>query len=609
MIDSDSQQFKERVRSLVPIEQIVAERVASLKRAGNSWKACCPFHQERTPSFVVSPERGTWHCFGACGTGGDVFDFVMRFDGVAFPEALEQLASRVGLEMPKRSGPAGEKPDHAPLWDCLADVAALWQRELRGPAGGAALGYTRERGLQEATIDAFGLGYARAGALRELARSRHWDAALLERVGLLRRADDGRYFEFFRERLMIPIRDRDGHVVGFGARVLDAGGANAAAKGPKYLNTGETELFHKGRLIYGLDRALPALRRSRHAILVEGYTDVMAFHQAGVANALAVLGSSLTDDHAALLRRTGATRITCCFDGDEAGRKATWRALHGLLPLPFTVDVAIPPEGMDPGDFLASGRAGELVAMLAAPRDWMEVLCEPLAGLPSAALAEKVAELVALVARIRDAVHRDARLVELARRSGLAIESLREELQRHQARPRATAAPLVPPVAATRARVDAEIETSRVTIAESERRAWQALLGVCMADNSLVPRCEAQLADCPIEDVAEIARVLLEIYGRAVDLEPVDAARILRELRVDHPLRGELLGWEAVARSVGSSEDIATSQLRQLGRCAADREHGALTRRAGSLDAAEMMRITRELQKTRVPAKAEPHHG
>ncbi|TAJ22137.1 MAG: DNA primase, partial [Planctomycetota bacterium] len=305
VIDSDSQQFKERVRSLVPIEQIVAERVASLKRAGNSWKACCPFHQERTPSFVVSPERGTWHCFGACGTGGDVFDFVMRFDGVAFPEALEQLASRVGLEMPRRSAPSGPKPDHQPLWDCLGDVAQQWQRELRGPAGAAALAYARERGLQEATIDAFGLGFARAGALRELARTRHWDAALLERVGLLRRADDGRYFEFFRERLMIPIRDRDGHVVGFGARVLDANSASGA-KGPKYLNTGETELFHKGRLIYGLDRALAPLRRARHAILVEGYTDVMAFHQAGVSNALAVLGSATTDDHAALLRRTGA---------------------------------------------------------------------------------------------------------------------------------------------------------------------------------------------------------------------------------------------------------------------------------------------------------------
>lgn len=601
MIDPEFQQFKERVRSLVPIEQIVGERVASLKRAGNSWKACCPFHQERTPSFVVSPERGTWHCFGACGTGGDVFDFLMRFDGVAFPEALEQLAARVGLEAPRRAASAGLRPDHQPLWDCLADVGSLWQRELRGPHGAAALGYVRARGLQDATIDAFGLGYARAGALRDLARARGWDAALLERVGLLRRSDDGRYFEFFRDRLSIPIRDRDGHVVGFGARVLEAG---AAAKGPKYLNSGETELFHKGRLIYGLDRALPTLRRARHAILVEGYTDVMAFHQAGISNALAVLGSALTDDHAALLRRTGATRITCCFDGDEAGRKATWRALHGLLPLPFTVDVAIPPEGMDPGDYLAAGRGGELVALLSAPRDWMEVLCEPLAGLPTGALAEKVGEIVALVARIRDAVLRDARLVELARRSGLSVESVRDRMQVQLARPRAAA------LEATRTRVTAEIERSGATLGErAERLAWQSLIGVCMADNSLVPQYSTLLSACPSADLAEVARLLLEIHGRASDLEPIDAARLLRELRPDHALRGELLVWESEAQRAESSLDVAESQARLLRRYDVERQRSALHRRAGDLDAADLMQITRELQKTCVPAKAEHHHG
>ena len=330
--DPEFQRALEAIKLRAPVEEVVRERVPDLKRKGNRWWACCPFHDEDTPSFSVSSQLGIWHCFGACSEGGDQISFLQKLDGIGFMDAVEILAARTGVELPRRKQARRNPLEDAGL-AALADVDGFYQRELHSADGRPALAYLRERGLQENTLKAFGVGYApgRSSCVRLAQRGDRKAIEAFEAAGLVRRGDDGRPYDFFNQRLTIPIRDLKGRTVGFGARRIDVEGREE--RGPKYVNTPETSWFHKGNLIYGLDRAGSAIRRAGHAVLVEGYTDVMAAHQVGIDNVVAVLGTSTTADHAGLLRKHGARRISLLFDGDEAGRKACLKALAGLLPL------------------------------------------------------------------------------------------------------------------------------------------------------------------------------------------------------------------------------------------------------------------------------------
>jgi DNA primase len=329
------------------------------------------------------PAAGTWHCFGACGTGGDSIGFLQRIDNLPFLEALEVLAARTGVELPKRTraGGAGSRDDRGEqaVRDTLERALVFYRRELATPEGARAAAYLRERGIADATAEAFGVGYAPANgqALVASLRDAGLDLADAIAAGLVRRTDEGRAYDFFRGRLVIPIRDERGRAVGFGARRLRD---DDDASGPKYVNTSETALFHKGRLVYALDRALPRIRREGRIVLVEGYTDVMAAHQHGFDNVVAVLGTSTTEDHAALIRRSGARRATLVFDGDEAGGKAAGRALHGLLPLEIEIDVVALRGGVDPCDLLVRDGAAAFRAHLDLARGWFEHVLDGLAG-------------------------------------------------------------------------------------------------------------------------------------------------------------------------------------------------------------------------------------
>ena len=354
MQDLEFRQFIERVKLRTPIEVVVGERVAALRSRGSLFWACCPFHQERTPSFAVDPRRGTWRCFGACGEGGDVLSFVERFDGLTFLEALRLLARQCGEELPERATRGRAQGTEAALearLELLAWAAEIYRQAWSGPEGRGARSYMERRGLSNAVLDAFGIGWASENGLALLRAAERDKKPIdwLAEAGLLRRNDAGRTYDFFRGRVLIPIRDRLGWVVGFGGRLL---GTEGDTTGPKYLNTPETPYFHKGRLIFGLDLAARAIRSSHRLLVVEGYTDVMAAHQAGWQETVAVLGTATTEDNAALIRRSGARAVVLVFDGDEAGRKATMRALHGLLPLPLEFRVAVLPEDRDPGDLL-----------------------------------------------------------------------------------------------------------------------------------------------------------------------------------------------------------------------------------------------------------------
>lgn len=422
MNDLEFRQLIERLKLTLPIEEVVGMRVPGLKPAGSNWKACCPFHEEKTPSFVVTPARGTWHCFGSCSEGGDAISFVQKFDGLSFWEAVKDLAQSAGIELPKERGRARkEDPRMDAALEALERAERLFSKRLAGTDGEPSRRYLSERGLEPTTVEAFGVGFAPVGnALLEAARSSGFSQQGLLDAGLIRQGDEGRPYDFFRGRLMIPIRDSLGRTVGFGGRVLPG------ADGPKYVNTPETPAFKKGKLIYGLDRAAKAVRSTRHLILMEGYTDVMAAHQVGLSNAGAVLGTATTPDHARLVRKVGSRRVSLVFDADDAGRKAVTKALSGLLSLEHTTfDVIVLPEGSDPCDFLLTEGREAFEAALAEPVDWTEFLLSALEGADPTSTAEGVDTFLGLLLEIGNPVQRDALVKQCASRLGLDEQALR----------------------------------------------------------------------------------------------------------------------------------------------------------------------------------------
>lgn len=314
----------EDVRDRLDIVDVVGQHV-QLKKAGRTFKGLCPFHSEKTPSFVVFPDSGNWRCFGACATGGDAFDFIMRIEGLDFKGALERLAQRVGVDLepatPERTAEL-ERRDR--LRDAVAQAAAFYHRQLAegAPDAQPARDYLERRALGEA-IDAFRLGWAPGGwqALADHLRPRGFTDDELVAAGLVRAREGGGVYDAFRERLCIPIANTRGDVVGFGARTLDPEGV------PKYLNTPQTELFDKGRTLFGLDRARDAIRTAGEVVVVEGYTDVIRAHLAGFRNVVASLGTALTDHHVVLLKRY-ARRVVLALDADAAGEAATLRGLE-----------------------------------------------------------------------------------------------------------------------------------------------------------------------------------------------------------------------------------------------------------------------------------------
>ncbi|ABM61876.1 DNA primase [Halorhodospira halophila] len=338
-------EFIDEVLQRTDIVAVVGERVP-LRPGGSNYKARCPFHDERTPSFNVSPERQTYHCFG-CGAHGTAIRFLMEHDRMEFREAIEELANRVGLEIPDTGGARRPADEFAPLYRAMAHADQFFRDALRNhPARQSAVEYLRQRGISGEVAARFGLGFAPPG----------WDNLLRQlndprpaiRAGLVIERDQKTY-DRFRDRITFPIHDRRGRVVAFGARVVSEGE-------PKYLNSPETPIFHKGREVYGLYQALQAERRPGRLIVVEGYMDVIALTQQGIPGAVATLGTATTAEQATLLLRS-ADELVLCFDGDDAGRSAALRAVENLLPVlqgDREVGVLLLPEGTDPDDLVRS---------------------------------------------------------------------------------------------------------------------------------------------------------------------------------------------------------------------------------------------------------------
>src|SRR5271165_4104257 len=360
-------QFLDELRARTPLPAVIGRRV-HLARSGRQWKGCCPFHGEKTPSFYVYDDH--YHCFG-CGAHGDAIGFVMQSQSAGFMEAVEQLAAEAGLEVPKPSPAAAEaERKRLDLTSVLAAANTVYQRRLRLPEGRAALDYLRGRGLTDETITRFGLGWSgegRGALIAELKRD-GIEQDLLQQAGLLRGSEDGgRIGELFFNRVMFPIRDRRGRLISFVGRTLGDGQ-------PKYLNGPETDLFSKRRTLYGLDLARAA--RDAAIVVVEGYMDVIALHQAGFTGAVAPLGTALTEEQLEELWRLTPAPVLC-FDGDAAGARAAARSADLALPLlapDRTLRIAALPEGEDPDSLVRrQGHAG-VQAVLDAARPLAEAL-------------------------------------------------------------------------------------------------------------------------------------------------------------------------------------------------------------------------------------------
>jgi DNA primase len=412
------QSFIDELTARADIIELIGSRV-ELKKAGREYRACCPFHNEKTPSFWVSPQKQFYHCFG-CGAHGTALGFLMEYDKLSFPEAIEELAGRLGLDVPRE---ASSQPDNTgstqPLYDMNLRAAKHFVSVLAGDA--RAKQYAHKRGLTRETLDKFMIGFA-ANSWNDLLKrfgSAEADKRVLLDCGLVierERTDSrtlDRYYDRFRDRLMFPIRDSRGRVLAFGGRIIDQGE-------PKYLNSPETLLFHKGRELYGLYEVRQSRTTLKRLMVVEGYMDVARLHQAGVTYAVATLGTATTPEH---LRRVFklVNEVVFCFDGDKAGRAAAWRALNNALPEAREgrqIRFLFLPEGHDPDSLVGEEGRERFEKRLDGALPLSEYLCQALAEQADLSHADgraQFAELARpLVTKVTPGVFRDLLIDRLA---------------------------------------------------------------------------------------------------------------------------------------------------------------------------------------------------
>lgn len=414
------QHFIDDLITRADIVEVLGSRI-QLKKAGREYKACCPFHGEKTPSFTVSPNKGFYHCFG-CGAHGTAIGFLMEHDHLSFIEAVESIAGMLGVEVPREESqrPARRYDE---LFDLMRKVENHLQTILKDSP--AAVDYLKARGIDGATAKRFGLGYAPSGwsnLLDKFGKTKESTDKLLA-LGLIIRKDNGQHYDRFRDRVMFPIRDSRGRCIGFGGRVM-------GNEEPKYLNSPETVLFHKGRELYGLYEARQALRHIDRLVVVEGYMDVIGLARNGIDFSTATLGTATTDDHLNRLFRI-CDEIIFCFDGDRAGRAAAWRALENALPQireGRQVRFVFLPDGQDPDSYVQEKGAAEFETALDNAVALSDFLLEELStqvDMESMDGRARLAELARpLMARIVPGVYKELLIGRLAETVGLSARKL-----------------------------------------------------------------------------------------------------------------------------------------------------------------------------------------
>ncbi|HOI74358.1 MAG TPA: DNA primase [Syntrophales bacterium] len=413
----------EEIKSRADIVEVVSDFV-TLRKAGRNYVGLCPFHQEKTPSFTVNPEKQIFHCFG-CGEGGNAVTFLMKVNAMTYPEALRHLAGKMGIQIPRKPPPPGENRGlRSAILDMNEKAAAFFTGNLQSPGGMDARKYLERRGIREETRKAFRLGFARNEwtGLRKALEREGVSLDVAKQAGLLLSREDGGSYDRFRGRVMFPIEDASGRVIAFGGRMIGDGE-------PKYLNSPETAVFIKGRNLFGIRQAKETIRRKSCAVLVEGYFDVISLWNAGVRNALASLGTALTSDQVHLLKRY--TRdVAVIFDSDPAGRKALDRSLELFLAADVEARAVFLPDGADPDDFVRASGAEALEELVQRSPTFMDYYLETLAGSGSTVSARTAAAqgAVAMLAKVDDPIKRNLLLKRVSEKTGLDQSVLKRQV-------------------------------------------------------------------------------------------------------------------------------------------------------------------------------------
>ncbi len=370
-------QWKDELRARITLSSLV-QRSVKLTRAGREWKGCCPFHDEKTPSFYVNDQKQFYHCFG-CGAHGDAISWMVDQQGLQFMDAIKELAGMAGMEVPAPDPVMAKKAEaRASLIDVTEAAQRFFVESLAGPGGGAARDYLQRRGFSAAIMHEFGFGWApddRQALPKALAQ---FGEGMLEGAGMRAHNEQGERYDRFRGRVMLPIQDARGRVIAFGGRILDKRANDSKGGVAKYLNSPDTDLFDKGRTLYNLHRAAPAARQSGRVVVVEGYMDVIALANAGIADAVAPLGTALTEMQLELLWRMVEVPVLC-FDGDAAGQRAAMRAIARALPLlaPMrSLGIVRLPAGLDPDDLIKAQGKQAMERLLASPSSLIDTLWE-----------------------------------------------------------------------------------------------------------------------------------------------------------------------------------------------------------------------------------------
>ncbi len=416
------------------IVELIDSKVG-LKKAGKDYQACCPFHNEKSPSFTVSQDKQFYHCFG-CGANGNAISFVMEYDKLEFVDAIEELASLLNLDVPREKG-SSSAPERTAAqkrsdYDLMLHTARFYQHQLKHHSNSAAvIDYVKGRGLSGETVKKFMIGYAPSeweALCQQLGRTKEQKEQLVE-LKLASEKTPGRQFDFFRDRLMFPIRDKRGRVIAFGGRVMQAD------QGPKYLNSPETRIFHKGFELYGLYEAKQPHKKLEHVLIVEGYMDVVALAEQGIEYAVAALGTATTSEHMHTLFRT-TDKVICCYDGDRAGRDAAWRALENALPYlndGKALHFVFLPDGEDPDSLVQQEGKTQFEQRLSQADDFTKVLFNKLSQEVDLTLDSGKAKLLSaalpLIEKIPSEFYQENILEQLGRLIGRTREQLNSRLK------------------------------------------------------------------------------------------------------------------------------------------------------------------------------------
>jgi DNA primase len=540
------------LRSAADIVEVIGEHTR-LKKAGRSWKGLCPFHNERTPSFTVDRDKGLYHCFG-CGAGGDVIHFVRQMDRLEFPEAVEALAGRFGVVIPRRTrGPRDDRREK--LLEAAAAAQRFYAAELAKPASRAAA-YLTERGVAPELTHRLGLGHA-PDSWDSLSRalSAAYPESLLVESGLLQPGQDGkRAYDRFRDRLLFVIRDERGRPVGFGGRAL------SPANEPKYLNSPESPIFQKKRTLYGLSEARDAMRRRERVVLVEGYFDHLALVSAGIEETVASMGTALTPEQCEKLRRL-VPRVVLCYDGDSAGRTATRSALALLLAHGMVARVALLPEGSDPHDVLTSEGTESLRTRIDQSVAYLDFLIADVKpgdpNIDSTERSGRVAQILDVIRSIPDRITRHGECMNLASQIGIPFEVLWQKVR-----------PPEMPSKKVEATPDLGTLGNPALLTQSEPQGWERMLLRVVLQDSEYKQFIFKTLDETFLQNSRAREVYVALRTKALASGPVDFHRQIADLTEENGqlCRGLAASDDPLPTEKGVSDLISQLQIQHLSR-------------------------------------------